>query len=129
MDIVEKINLLIVDRGLTRREFAKRLMAAEPRLKSTGEIPSEQTIYRYLSGHRELKVELVPYIAQVLGVEEGDLFSFEVERSFGFDTPLSKEARDIMRLLPYAPATAIHAIKTQLEKYKKLHDETIVGLH
>ncbi|MDR0579852.1 MAG: helix-turn-helix domain-containing protein, partial [Campylobacteraceae bacterium] len=94
-----------------------------PRIRSTGEIPSEQSIYRYLNGNRELKVELIPYIAQVFGVSESELFSFDIEDAFGFETVLSKEGRDIMRLLPYAPANVLRNIKTQLEKYKKLYDQ------
>jgi transcriptional regulator with XRE-family HTH domain len=123
LNVVEKINLLIADMGITRREFAKRLITLEPRIRSTGEIPSEQSIYRYLNGNRELKVELIPYIAHVLGVSESELFNFDIEETFGFETALSKEARDIMKLLPYAPASVIRSIKTQLEKYKKLHNE------
>ncbi|MDR3177750.1 MAG: helix-turn-helix domain-containing protein [Campylobacteraceae bacterium] len=125
MNVVEKINLLIADMGITRREFAKRLRALEPQIRSTGEIPSEQSIYRYLNGNRELKVELIPYIAHILGVDESELFSFDVEDTFGFDTALSKEARDIVKLLPYAPASVIRDIKIKLEKYKKLYDDEI----
>ncbi|GHV01513.1 hypothetical protein AGMMS49521_1930 [Campylobacterota bacterium] len=120
MDIAEKINALIADRGITRREFAKRLCALEPRLKRTGEIPKEQSIYHYLNGQRELKIELIPYIARVLGVNEGELFCPEIEDSFGYDTALSKEAREIINLLPYAPADAIRKIRDLLEQYKRL---------
>jgi transcriptional regulator with XRE-family HTH domain len=120
---VEKINILITDRGITKREFAKQLRALEPQIRSTGEIPSEQSIYRYLNGNRELKVELIPYVAHVLGVSTSELFSFDIEEAFGFETILSKEGRDIMGLLPYAPANVIRNIKEQLEKYKKLYEQ------
>ncbi|MDR1451245.1 MAG: hypothetical protein LBI57_02780 [Helicobacteraceae bacterium] len=46
-----------------------------------------------------------------------------MENAFGADTALSKEGRDIMRLLPYAPASVIRNIKEQLERYKKLYKE------
>ncbi|MDR0746471.1 MAG: helix-turn-helix domain-containing protein [Helicobacteraceae bacterium] len=123
MNVIDKINALISDRQITRREFAKRLCAMEPRLRSTGKTPQEQSIYHYLNGQRELKVELIPYIARVLDVSESELFSEEVENAFGADTALSKEGRDIMRLLPYAPANVIRNIKEQLERYKKLYKE------
>ncbi|MDD5401361.1 MAG: helix-turn-helix transcriptional regulator [Sulfurimonas sp.] len=55
------------------------LQAIELKLKSTGEIPSEQTIYGYLNGKRELKAELIPYIAEVLEVDEQELFRFDIE--------------------------------------------------
>jgi transcriptional regulator with XRE-family HTH domain len=82
LNVVEKINLLISDRGMTRREFAKQLRELEPHLRSTGKIPSEQSIYSYLNNNRELKVELVPYIARVLGISESELFNFNVEDTF-----------------------------------------------
>jgi transcriptional regulator with XRE-family HTH domain len=108
---------------MTRREFARRLIMLGPRLSSTGEVPAEPTIYRYLAGKRELKVELVPYIARVLGVGEGELFSFDIEDTFGAESSASHEARDILRLLPYAPATVVRDIKERLEKYKALYDD------
>ncbi|GHV60354.1 hypothetical protein FACS1894103_5390 [Campylobacterota bacterium] len=40
--------------------------------------------------------------------------------SFCYDTALSKEARDIINLLPYAPANAIRKIRDLLEQYKRL---------
>lgn len=46
----------------------------EPRLKSTGEIPSVPTIYNYLNGTREIKAELIPYMAKALEVSEQELF-------------------------------------------------------
>ncbi|MDR2151569.1 MAG: hypothetical protein LBO72_02005 [Helicobacteraceae bacterium] len=126
MNVIDRINALINDSQITKGEFADKLREFEPRLNSTGEIPSKQCIYRYLNGSRELKVELIPYIARVLGVSESELFSEEVENAFGADTALSKEGRDIMRLLPYAPASVIRNIKEQLERYKKLYKEFCV---
>ncbi|GHV59207.1 hypothetical protein FACS1894103_2130 [Campylobacterota bacterium] len=56
----------------------------------------------------------------MLGVNENELFCPEIEDSFGYDTALSKEARDIINLLPYTPANAIRKIRDLLEQYKRL---------
>jgi len=61
MDIIQKINYLLAEKGLSKKEFIHKLQALEPRLKSTGKAPSLQTIYGYLNGKRELKVEIIPY--------------------------------------------------------------------
>jgi transcriptional regulator with XRE-family HTH domain len=120
VDIVEKINHLIAERETSKREFVKKLQALEPKLKSTGEVPSEQTIYGYLSGKRELKVELIPYIAEVLGVDEGELFTQEVEYISNYNHRYSKEVREIVKLLYYLPKPALLNLKDHLLEYKKL---------
>lgn len=77
MDIVERINSLIKEKNLTKREFAKRLRDLEPKLKTTGETPTEKTIYKYLDGNSSIKVELLPYIAEALQVTEQELFTYD----------------------------------------------------
>ena len=100
------------------------LQALEPKLKSTGEIPSEQTIYGYLNGKRELKIELIPYIAEVLKVDEQELFRFDIEYATEYNTRYSKDAREILDLLQYAPKITIQNMKKQLLEYKKLHQKS-----
>lgn len=125
MNIIEKINFLLEEKGLAKKEFAEKLQKLEPKLKGTGEIPSEQTIYRYLNESRELKVELIPYIAEVLGVQEQELFTFDLEYSCNYNYRQSKEVREIMELLQYAPNGVVVHIKEQLIKYKELHNESV----
>ncbi|PUE67664.1 hypothetical protein [Arcobacter lacus] len=74
MEIYEKINLLLKEKSLNKKNFAIKLIALEPKLKSTGEIPTIKAIYAYLSGDIALKVELLPYIAEVLEIPEQILF-------------------------------------------------------
>lgn len=126
MEISEKIYILLKERNISKRQFVRDLLALEPRLKSTGEIPTEQTIYRYLNGKREIKVELIPYIAEVLGVSEQELFSFDIEYASEYNHRYSKEIREIIGLLQYAPKMTIENIRNQLLKYKNLHEETRV---
>lgn len=124
MEVWEKINYLLEEKNISKQEFANRLIALEPRLKRTSETPSTQTILGYLYGKRELKVELIPYIAEVLGVDEQELFNFNIEYATEYNYKQSKEVRDIVNLLPFAPNNIVEHIKTQLQKYKSLHDET-----
>lgn len=124
MSIIDKINFLLVEKGISKKEFADSLRKLEPKLLATGESPSEQTVYRYLNGSRELKVELIPYIAEVLSVSEQDLFTFDLEYAQNYNYRQSKEVREILELLPYAPSSVVPHIKEQLLKYKSLHAES-----
>ncbi len=74
MKVYEKINLYLKDKKLSKKEFAKRLIGLEVKLVNTGEIPSENTIYAYLNGRIGIKIELIPYIAEVLNIPEQLLF-------------------------------------------------------
>ncbi|WP_459903265.1 hypothetical protein [Campylobacter concisus] len=74
MQIHERINSIIKSRGLKKKDFLQKFVSLEPRLKSTGEIPSIPTIYNYLNGTREIKAELIPYMAKALDVSEQELF-------------------------------------------------------
>ena len=123
MSIIEKINFLLLEKGISKKEFSDSLRKLEPKLFATGDTPSEQTIYRYLNGSRELKVELIPYIAEVLGVREQDLFTFDLEYATGYNYKQSKEIREILELLQYVPSGSIAKLKEQLLNYKKLHEE------
>ena len=60
MEVYENINRILLNRNITKRDFSKRLRAIEPKLKSTGEIPTEKAIYGYLHGRSNLKIELIP---------------------------------------------------------------------
>ncbi|MCT7506699.1 hypothetical protein [Aliarcobacter cryaerophilus] len=59
---------------MSKNFFAEKLIALEPILKSTREVPSASTIYGYLNGSREIKAELLPYIAKVLDIGISELF-------------------------------------------------------
>jgi len=123
MKIIDKINYLIQEKEITKREFATKLLSLEPILESTAKAPSESTIYGYLNGGRELKVELIPYIAEVLEVDEQELFRFDIEYASEYNIRYSKEVREILDLLQYAPKISIEKIKEQLLEYKKIHKE------
>jgi len=123
VELIDKINYLIKEKNLQKKDFVKMLQAIEAKLKSTGEIPSEQTIYGYLNGKRELKVELIPYIAEVLGVDEQELFRFDIEYATEYNLRYSKEAREILDLLQYTPKPMVEHIITLMRKFKKTYEE------
>ena len=128
MEIIDKINYLIKEKNLQKKDFVRLLQALEPRLKSTGDIPSEQTIYGYLNGKRELKVELIPYIAEVLGVDEGELFRFDIEYASEYNLRYSKDAREILDLLQYTPKPTLEHIKLVLRRFKQDHEAVTKSL-
>jgi transcriptional regulator with XRE-family HTH domain len=74
MEVYEKINRYLKAKKMTKKEFALRLLGLEAKLKNTGSTPSENTIYAYLNGRIGIKIELIPYIAEVLDVPEQFLF-------------------------------------------------------
>ena len=125
MEIIDKINYLIKEKKLQKKDFVKMLQAIEPKLKSTGEVPSEQTIYGYLNGKRELKVELIPFIAEVLDVDEQELFRFDIEYATEYNLRYSKDAREILDLLQYTPKPMLEQIKMVMRKFKKAHEEGV----
>jgi len=123
MQVREKINYLLIELGLSKRDFAKALLDMDPKLNSTGKPPSESTIYGYLNGRREIKIELIPYISEVLGITEQELFEFNIEYATEYNYRLSKEVREIVSLLQYVPHAKIIDLKEKLSKYKELDEK------
>lgn len=123
MEVWEKINYLLEEKKITKQEFANNFIVLKPSLKRTGETPSTQTILGYLYGKRELKVELIPYIAEVLGVDEQELFHFDIEYATEYNLCYSKDAREILDLLQYTPKPMLEQIKTVMRKFKKMYEE------
>lgn len=74
MEVYERINLYLKDKKISKKEFSKQLLNSDVKLKNTGDVPSENTIYAYLNGRIGLKIELIPYIAEVLQIPEQLLF-------------------------------------------------------
>jgi len=94
MELHERIGIIIKEQGLTKREFAQRLISLEPKLKTTGEIPTEKTIYKYLSDDIAIRVELIPYIAQALNITEQELFLTSSKERLSFFRKMVQTAND-----------------------------------
>lgn len=127
MNVADKINYLLEEKVMSKREFAQKLLSLNPVIERTGKAPSESTIYGYLNGGREIKIELIPYIAETLNIPEQELFSSEIEYTNDYNYKYSKETREILELLKFAPRSATDEIKNYLLKYKKVHDDGIGG--
>lgn len=128
LEVYEKINYILQEKKIAKKDFVKNILSLEPKLKATGEIPTEQTIYRYLNGQREIKIELIPYIAEVLEVDEQELFRFDIEYATEYNLRYSKDAREILDLLQYTPKPMIEQIKNTMQKFKKAYEEGMRGL-
>lgn len=124
MEVWEKINYLLEEKNISKKDFADKLISLAPRLKRTGETPSSQTILGYLYGKREIKIELIPYIAEVLGVSEQELFSSELEYSTNQNVKFSKEVREIISLIPYAHHAYMEQVLDTLRKYKNIFEQS-----
>ena len=74
MEIFEVINKILDDKRMSKREFAQKLIALEPKSNRTGETISESIVYSYLTGKTAIKSFLIPYIAEVLDIPEQLLF-------------------------------------------------------
>ena len=125
MEVWEKINYLLKEKKITKQEFATKLINLEPKLKRTNEAPSIQTVLGYLYGKRELKIELIPYIAEVLRVDEQELFRFDIEYATEYNLRYSKDAREILALLQYAPKNMIEHILSTLLRYKDSYEDGV----
>ncbi len=125
MEVWEKINFILKEKNISKKDFVDTLLSLEPRLKKSGEIPSVQTIYRYLNNQREIKIELIPYIAETLNITEQELFTNDIEYANDYNYKHSREAREILDLLKFAPRSAIEKIKNYLIKIKGACESSI----
>ncbi|WP_419678326.1 helix-turn-helix domain-containing protein [Aliarcobacter lanthieri] len=143
MEVWERLNNILKEQKLTKREFSQKLRDIEPKLKSTGEIPSENTIYSYLSGRITIPIELIPYIAETLNISEQELFdtsSYSKKRYLNYlikniqktdfeyiknlidkpNTDINIHLKELKDLLNYAPNSFIKKLIERLKEYKKL---------
>jgi len=127
MEVYEKINLIIKTKEITKRAFAKILRNLEPKLKSTGEIPSEKTIYKYLSGDISIPIELIPYIAEALDVVEQELFTLHPQSKRKLIKYLSTELDSTQ--ISYIKSSQKNVINTKIiEPVHKEEVEKIIQL-
>jgi len=137
MEVYEKINQILLSRTMSKRDFATKLRAIEPKLKSTGEVPTEKAIYGYLNGTSNLKIELIPYIAETLNIKEQVLFDDTLSSKYklsktdtscvkepliGYSSKEGKDKEKLIALLSYAPNTLIQNMIEKLEKIKEISE-------
>jgi transcriptional regulator with XRE-family HTH domain len=135
------------DAQVLEMSAAPNRVQLEPKLKSTGEIPTVKAIYGYLSGDIALKIELIPYIAEVLEIPEQFLFddSSRARKIFlkHILKDISNEEKELLKskicpeqnqkidiskdrfhtindLLVYAPEIFLENLENTLKNYKDL---------
>lgn len=147
MQTYEKINSILKEKKMSVKEFSTKLRNLEPKLNSTSEIPSEKSIYAYLNGRIGIKIELIPYIAEILDIPEQILFDDSARTRKNFlkyilDSASSEELQfikskiceekaakptispdrfhKIMDLMVYAPEIFLDEVEKTLKNYKDL---------
>ena len=145
MEVYERINLLIQEKSITKRDFARLLISLEPKSKRTGEIMSEKAVYAYLSGASVINSDLIPYIAEALDVSEQSLFSDDAKtrkrllkylleslskeekktiEKFYIDNLIPAPYREIIELLPHASESLLTRVRHSLLEMKKISEKT-----
>ena len=156
MEVYQTINLILKEKKLSKKDFTTKLQELLQSDSSiTIKIPSEKSIYAYLNGKVSIKIELLPYISQVLDVPIEFLFSddnntkialfkyifktelkpYELEyilKKLKIDTALYSTIsakqdiyKDIYNLLNYAPEQFLLKVQDTLNSYKKLTTDFI----
>jgi transcriptional regulator with XRE-family HTH domain len=119
MEVYEKVNQIIKNKGLSKRQFASVLQNLEPKLKSTGETPSEKTVYKYLNGDINIPIELISYIAEALDISEQELFDTN------FHTKI-KLYKYLMKTLKSNEIQVINNIHTNFNLIQQMQPELIL---
>lgn len=81
MKVVDRINEILKEKNISKKELANRLINLGMRANKTGEIPTLSSIYAYLNGNIDIKADMIPFIADALGVFEQELFSNKKEEN------------------------------------------------
>lgn len=68
MKVIDRINEILKEKNISKKELARRLIDLDMKAAKTGEVPSVSSIYAYLNGNIELKADFIPFIAEALGV-------------------------------------------------------------
>jgi transcriptional regulator with XRE-family HTH domain len=152
MEVYEKINEILREKKITKKDFSIKLRSLEPKLRNTGEVPSEKAIYSYLNGQIGLKLELIPYIAEALDIPEQVLFDDSSRarakyiKHISNNMTLSEENmlkaqickdsntseannddnyryKEIIDLLDYAPTPFLKKLKKSLDDFKAITDK------
>ncbi|MCX2716881.1 helix-turn-helix domain-containing protein [Helicobacter sp. MIT 21-1697] len=121
MKVVERINEILKEKNLSKKELAHRLIDLGLRANKTGESPTISSIYAYLNGNIDLKADMLPFIADALGVYEQELFSEDskrILRKFYLQNPIFAKYSHIVELLEYISPKSLETLERTLTSYK-----------
>ncbi|NDJ26795.1 XRE family transcriptional regulator [Campylobacter sp. MIT 12-8780] len=128
MKVYERINEILKAKKITKKELAQRLINLDMRANKTGEVPTFSSIYAYLNGNIDLKADMLPFIAEALGVCEQEFFSTEdesdkiIQKIYAKDESMYKYKK-IIALLEYASPKTIKVLEQALFQHKIKTDE------
>uniref|UniRef100_UPI00404814EC hypothetical protein n=1 Tax=Aliarcobacter sp. TaxID=2321116 RepID=UPI00404814EC len=151
MEVYEKINEILKKKKLSKKSFSLKIIELEPKLRNTGEVPTINALYSYLSGDVSLRIELIPYIAEVLDIPEQILFDestntrmkilkyitedinsqeynflidkLNVKNVSRIDKYDNETINSINKLFQYAPEPFLENILSTLKNFKALTDK------
>lgn len=124
MRVKERINEILKEKNISKRELAKRLINLDMRASKTGETPTESSIYAYLNGNIEIKADMIPFIADALGVFEQELFgdkkqSEKILKRLYINDELSYKYREIIELLEYLSPKTLEILLNSLKQNRQ----------
>lgn len=125
MKVVQRINEILKEKNISKRELAKRLINLDMKASRTGETPTESSIYAYLNGNIEIKADMLPFIADALGVFEQDFFSDNKKQNDKIlkrlynDDNLNYKYKDIVELLEYLSPKSLEILKGSLNQNRQ----------
>ena len=125
MKVTQRINEILKEKNISKRELAKRLINLDMKASRTGEIPTESSIYAYLNGNIEIKADMLPFIADALGVFEQEFFcnaknqNDTILKRLYNDNELSCKYKDIIELLEYLSPKSLEILKSSLNQNRQ----------
>lgn len=123
MKVIERINEILKEKNLSKKEIANRLIDLGLRANKTGETPTISSIYAYLNGNIELKADMIPFIAEALGISEQELFSgtdsHRILHKIYARNPLYNKYNHIIELLEYISPKSLETLEKTLLSYKQ----------
>lgn len=121
MKIVDRINEILQEKNISKKELIDKIIALDYKASKTGETPTESSIYAYLNGNIELKADLLPYIAEALNICEQELFDTDyikiLQKIYADKENINKYA-EIIDLIEYLSPKTLEVLKSLLEKNK-----------
>lgn len=125
MKVAQRINEILKEKNISKRELAKRLINLDMKASRTGEIPTESSIYAYLNGNIEIKADMLPFIADALDVFEQEFFcndknqNDKILKRLYNDNELSCKYKDIIELLEYLSPKSLEILKSSLNQNRQ----------
>jgi len=118
MEVFEIINNILTDKQMSKREFAQKLIALEPKSNRTGEIISdvlgipEQFLFEE---SQKVRMRMIRHLLKELSEEERVYLETALNRDKNVDMQ-----HNILELIKYAPEPLLNKITVSLQKIKNI---------